>query len=365
MSACNKMETVNVSDPAELGFYTIAQNATKGYVTGTIFEECQNPNNLFITGLYNNTVDAESPKTRVMTVSAFNKTDAADYFKSKTFKCDLTDGIWHNYNEDVKTPLYWPIGKDLEFLSYSSQNITGRPEPVAKWDGAKKVSFDITAEQCYQNDILYAQAAGSNRGTAADKNGSASTAGLPITFFHAQAWITFNVQVVGADAAMKLATGKSVIDVDDIVLENVYNSGVLTFEYKDGATQPTATWDFFTQNPTDVSVDDPWEKGFGTGNLFADAEKSKNGIQLNMLMPAQKHNDFVLYYTANGQKDSVVLPFTKGTVEGKFSTEDGGKWEMGKHYIYNVTLSINELTFAPEVTAWVHVTGFEPATQEI
>jgi len=357
MSACNKMETTSVSDPAEIGFFTMAQNATKGYAVNSSFDQVTNPDTLG----HNGSVTVER-NWRKMTISAYNATDSKDYFQAKTFEKGTSDEIWHA----TPAAMYWPIGKSLTFLSYSSKNILSRPEPVAKWDGAKKVSFDITAEQCYQNDILYAQAAGSNRGTAAGKDGSSSTAGLPITFYHSQAWLTFNIVFNGVDAA------KQTLDIESIVLENVYNSGVLTFAYDEtvGATRPTATWDFFTQNPTDVTVDDAWGV-LKKANLVKTSE-DVNGVQLNMLMPAQKHNNFVLNYKMNEKSNSVVLPFGTGDFDDVKLVSDGansagvkGEWKMGYHYIYNIQISINEITFKPTVTVWTNVTGFNPDPQVI
>jgi len=392
MVACNKTESISISNQEEIGFFSMTKNETRGYITGNVFKEIENPDSLRGASVvnYNSSVTGVN-NYREMIVSAYNKTDSEDYFQSVVFKRKQAS-LW------TATPaMYWPIGKDLQFLTYSSKNITVdsigraslRTEPTANWDGAKKVSFNITPYQCYQNDIVYAQAKGSNRGNPGSGS-STSKRGLDVEYLHAQAWLTFNITVKGKDSALTTtASGDSAkIKINKIVLEDVFNSGVLSFEYDTAstATKPKANWDFFTQCATDVEVDDAWnvlgrgENGFlyATGTAGSDA---KNGLQLNMLMPPQEHNDFVLYYTMNGLENSVPLPFeetTPGTfdevhaynsnstaVDPADSQLAAKKWVMGYHYIYDITIEINEITFAPTVKAWVNVTGFNPATQAL
>jgi len=395
MVACNKSDSISISNPEEIGFLTMTKNETRGYIPSTSFQEVQNPDTLKTGAKNYNSAVTKIQTDREMIVSAFNKTDGNDYFQNVKFKKSGSTSIWKS------TPaMYWPIGKDLQFLTYSSNNITVdsigraslRKEPTANWDGAKKVSFNITPYQCYQNDIVYAQAKGNNRGTA-PSGSSTSVKGLSVEYYHAQAWLTFNITVKGKDSAYTSNADSARVKVDKIVLENVYNSGVLTFEYDTAATavKPKATWDFFTQNPSDVEVDDAWnvlgrgENGFLYATGGDEVANQKNGLQLNMLMPAQKHNKFVLYYTMNKQQNSVVLPF-KETTPGTFDdvhaypsnetslTTDKtqgldsavqGQWVMGYHYIYDITIEINEITFAPTVKAWVNVTGFNPGTQAL
>lgn len=298
MASCAKNEPVKMQIENEMSFYGISKNATKGYVTGATFQEVVNP------------AAAEDATDRQMIISAYNETDGRDYFFEKTFKKDVS--VWRNFEGAVLKPLYWPVGKDLTFLAYSQ----GSVQSAATWADARNVTLEVTPAST-QDDILYASASGNSAS-------STSASGLAMTFDHAQAWIAIN---------LKLATGsvEDVLTIRSLVWENIYSSGALSLSYGEDAV-----WNFFTQSPADVAMDDPYD--------VLDEALGSEDLALNMLIPAQNHSGLIINYEMNGMEGTIEIPSSElGT---------SAAWNMGGKYIYNLTFTVNEITFAPAVNVW-------------
>ena len=56
---------------------------------------------------------------------------------------------------------------------------------------------------------------------------------------------------------------------------------------------------------------------------------------------------------------------TGNTATAKLSTDYVEKWMRGYRYTYNVTLTLDEITFDPEVSAWVDYAPVDPDNDHV
>lgn len=278
--------------------------STKGWVTETggagAFVDIADPAN-----------PGGTPPPRTIMLGAWNSTAGQSYFTGVLFSKDDDDNKWH-----ANPKKYYPLRATVDLLAYSS----GKPL-IADWESGHKVTLQVTDTQ---DDILYASARASSMESEAT-----------MTFHHSQAWLTF-----------ELSSNVTALHVDSLYWENVYHSGALHLEYNEAVGQsenPTATWDFFTQEKGNVGVDDPF------GALFtATASRTPVPIsidssaptQLNMLLPEQPHSSLVVLYTLCGHQ------FAKRI---KASDLSSTTWERSRRYTYKLEFSVTGISLDPNV----------------
>ena len=282
--------------------------STKGWVTETggagAFVNIENPAS---TG-------TGTPTPRTITLGAWNATAGQSYFTGVLFSKDDDDNKWH-----ANPKKYYPLRATVDLLAYSS----GKPL-TADWESGHKVTLQVTDTQ---DDILYASARASSMESEAT-----------MTFLHSQAWLTF-----------ELSSNVTALHVDSLYWENVYHSGALHLEYNEAdgqSTNPTATWDFFTQEKGNVGVDDPFGALFTTASgstgrtPVAISTDSDEPTRLDMLLPEQPHSSLVVLYTLCGHQ------FAKRI---KASDLSSTTWERSRHYTYELKFSVTGISLAPDV----------------
>ena len=347
LAGCTHVEcpgTENAQTPkttqSEITVNPFGRKMSRGIVTGAELKELEFTN-----------LDGDNPKSRTFYMSAYNATEGTDYFIGKTFgektvtsgepAMTTGTGIWGAVKlnteaaDDPPTshwtddPVYWPFGAKLDFLAYSQSYdelnpTTGCPKIYANWKSANEVELEVTKES-RQDDILYAATSGLN------SSNSNTNIGFSMIFNHAQAWLTFKLKLTAGSAGDKLT-------INSIKCANIYSGGRLTLK-NEGNGNASADWHFFPLAPSDVTVDDP-EELLGEGNYLRE-----EATELNILLPPQDHNGFIINYTLSGRTCNLEIPANQ-LVNGTTT------WEAGKHYTYTFSFTLNEITVAPYVTAW-------------
>lgn len=310
-SACNEIEDNRpVVEQQEISIVSVGA-VTKGYVEGADFVDTP------YDALHPSTPGAE----RTLQMSAFltpQSGASANYFVGQEFAINANnegDDLWH-HNPKV----YWPIGaRGVDFLAYSSTiPFTGT---AVNWnqDNAASKCVLYVSEDYLQDDVLYGAVAGRTT------NGGAPVA---MTFNHTQAWIQFQIKVETAEM-------ENIVKVNDITIKNLYSRGELTIN---GGSTPSASWNFTSETAVDRAMDDTY------GILNPAFIASEVGY-MDMLIPAQAQTSFVMHYTLAGQ--DTVLEYTYDLANAQ--------WEMGKKYIYEITIKPYEITVEPTVTAFDEV----------
>lgn len=389
--ACNKsvdVETPEAQFPNELSFKTAAANPTKaGELTGI-----------------------SMPKTYMIYAAATQKNasgiiENASFFASPYEKAfgtaeDDPSGIgtssaatdnrkWHassTYDAYAAAPIYWPIGGvKMDFLAYAmpcAQHIAAAATGkwFATWDNpttdvASQFTFNDVDTYANQVDLLYAAA---NNQTNVANGGLANS--TVMAFNHAQALLIFNVKV------NEEVDGE--VQIDDIEFINDTRLAALQLEQYDGTT-PAALADNQVTLLTkgDFIVDNSRNDLIAK---WADLSSAKENYRMPIAVPAavSESNNVVLGQTSKTvqaygsaidfvvggeyaqlgetllipeqEKVNFVIKYTFGGRTMYFEYNDlRGAWEMGKKYIYNLDIRMNEIVITESVA------DFDPSTQNV
>lgn len=237
------------------------------------------------------------------------------------------------------TKYYWPKDGYLTFVAYSPSSIkaTGAGTSGAtinKASGAISITnytIENKADRGYL-DILYSNVA-ANKQESTGSNGTYD--GVDIEFNHALSSIWTKIQT----AAEYSGTTFKVISVK---YKNVLSTGTFT---KTVASPNDAAWAAETTK-TDYTAHST------TGTIFSNTSVALNAEETALLlMPQTIPNDAeieVVYTMKSTTGDEITQ-----TKTAKLSTTSLNQWEMGKRYTYNIKIGLQEIYFAPSVSAWV------------
>ncbi|MGN0092193.1 MAG: fimbrillin family protein, partial [Alistipes sp.] len=290
MASCAKNAEVFTNTPVEIGLSAYNHNAAPRVAAfdGTTF-----PTTLpiFVSALYHNEAGG-------------NET----YFENVKF----------TYNTDSwKAGWYYPFNGTIDFLAYSTEK-----EVAADWtigSEIESVKLTFTDPLDGKEDVLYSdRLAGITCPQTVSKN---------LTFHHALAWLYFNIKA-------KTTAAADAVKINSITVNNVSLSGDALITA--GATSSVA-WSN-PSTPTNVAVPD-----FTTTPLTTTAQSVANGL----LVVPQSQTSFTINYTiTNGTGSGVVEKTMNYTVD---LTADSPTWDDAKKYIYNINVSLNEITFTADV----------------
>ena len=326
-AACSNSEDFETPQPQkEIALNPVAQKATRTPIEGTSFDDDQK--------IY---------------VSAWNSV-SKDYFNNIEF--GKSGDTW-------KASKLWPVNGVTSFLAYAFTPAT-QPTPVmsettAVWgisgdDWAKQVSFNLSSNSLCYNPVA---ADGSAVSTAAsgtpyvdllyanaDQASEKDYATVNMEFKHAGAWIVFNVKL-GTD----LSAQNSQLVVNNFELLNIHKGGKLTIDNKivGGAK---ASWDLSTCTPEDYEVESFPQATSTTTGLTLTTTDATFGV----VLPEQQQTAIRFKYTLSSTESSPV--FTPQTVTYTYPLDRFDKWEMGKKYVYNITITFKEIEIKPTVTVW-------------
>lgn len=326
-TACSNSEDFETPQPQkEIALNPVTQKATRTPIEGTTF-----------------------PTDLSIYVSAWNSV-SGDYFHNVEFSKDASGTTW-------KAGKLWPINGVTSFLAYAftpeTQSTSVMSSTTAVWgntnDWAKQVSFDLsTASLCYNPvaangtavstethgtpyvDLLYANA---------DQTKEKDYTTVNMEFKHSGAWIVFNVKL-----ANDLSAQNSKLIVNNFELLNIHKGGKLTIDNKivGGAK---ASWDFTGCAAADYQVESfPQATADMTKGLTLNTTDQTFGV----VLPEQQQTAIRFKYTLSSTSDA----FTSQTAEYTYPLDRFNKWEMGKKYVYNITITFSEIEIDPSVTDW-------------
>lgn len=281
--------------------------------------------------------------------------------------------VWHDgdfagwgsgslYMDDVETqyddtyngwrPLdrhYWPKNGKMTFAAYSPKELDSYSTSHSYTATGLKISgFQVQADAKNHVDVLYSERSYNKEKTSAD-NTNTPYDEVDIDFKHALSSIQFT-------AKTKTNYGTTEIKLKKITLYGVNSKG--DFDEKVDETVPGTYKDEPTwTNPSEVVAEANAYVYYNntTGQALSDAAWVMNGqanqtdlICLPQTLPATA--TVVVTYSINPPGASTAA--VDVTLEKKINTLTT-EWEPGKRYTYHLTISLDEIYFAPEVTDWV------------
>lgn len=232
-------------------------------------------------------------------VIAFLNNNGNMYFGNTEFSKKNNDREWTSPSGDKK---YWPFSNNLDFVVYSPYqgNVT--------YNSTDGFTIQVSNPSGYnQTDYLY----GENYYDDSDDNGY-SKESVPVILKHAMAKVTVNFTL-------------SNVTLNDLFINQSYAQGSFNVKY-DSNDNATLTWTVASDNNT-------YRRSFFTQN-------STNNSYEVLVLPTTT-SDIIFNYTLSGT--SLILSHT---------IDLNTSWQPGTNYIYNVTISPQEIKVDPKVTNW-------------
>lgn len=307
--ACSNDEVVSENkptyEPKEISFAPLTKPNTRAAVDGTGF-----------------------PNINMM-VTAYDASNTRAFFDATTFSKSGTTWV---------AGKYWPLAPaTINFLAIANaneDNATGVTWGENKADGVTIVMSDNSTEQ---RDLMYACGTGSVTQTG---NALSFPDNVPMTFYHAQAWVKFTVKA-------NTSTEASAITVNSITLNSVSCAGTFAVthaNYDKTAAQRTAATPAGALNGSVSGVWSDYSANAGNkaavkadGFVLSTSEQPFGDL---MVVPDQGMASFTINYTLDGKSYNFTYIPTSTTLAQKTK------------YVYNITFHLHEILIAPTVDNW-------------
>lgn len=306
------------------------------------------------------------PEGYDMLVSAYKNVGT---HKGEDVSADYFEGIQFAKNEttwkSIKGPKYYPIDGTLDFLAVASAGIKDPSKgivPTCVWgessNVAKKVVLTVLDNSVKFDDLLFA---------SANAQGS-SASGTAMTFNHAMSSVVF---VASSNVAYNAESNVG-ITINSITVDGAKYSGTLTVSNPaaGGSTGDlSAVWSglgsaqthvnarVWAAANTGVKTDEPALSGLHLTTTPAPltGDGAKPFGEAYVILPEQAAVPFTINYTVHNGKNASGTAPQNNTVEYQY-TPASGTWQMGKKYVYNITITLTEIQIVPTVVDWANQT---------
>lgn len=307
--ACSNDEVVSdsnaVVEPKEISFTPLIKPNTRAAIADATF----------------------TPTT--MEVTAYNAEMPGVFFDATTFTKDNATSTW-------KASKYWPLAPaTINFLAIANANADNETGVTWGTNKADQVKIVMSDNSTAQRDLMYACGTGS---VTQNNNTLLFPGNVPMTFYHAQAWVKFTVKA-------NSATEASAITVNSITLNSVSCDGTFTVTH--------ANWDK-TKAQRDAdgslngSVSGVWSAyNTNVGNKAAVKASGYSALSTSvqdygdlMVVPNQGMASFTINYTLDEKNYNYTYTPASTTLAQKTK------------YVYNITFHLHEIQIAPTVDNW-------------
>ena len=341
MAACTKSSVVYDDSQNEIGFIPVPDVVSKANVHGPIGTD--------------GTGNTETyPTAETFGVYAYHTTTQGEGTAWNTFHggntpseyIDNGEFVWHaDLNSFAgATPYYWPKTGSLAFAGYSpyadlNDIVDYTPDQTAPAltitnfvQGTYNWAHDATAVTNETIDVMWFDVNDQNSSNSND---------VPVVFKHALTWIDFNLKEAEG-------TADNMFTIKKVTLTNIYPGGDFT------------------------SVSDTWTpKGILTDIVLFDNDATGTNLRANAVLDLGK---LLIVPQAvggktNSAKSQITIEYTQNTSASEPLTETVTRdltasvvsgvqtWELGKHYTYNISFSLNEIEITATVADWTVADG--------
>ena len=354
LAACSKSH-IEYDEPVEIAFNPIAGNVTKSMMTSQGFEGSESFN---VWAWYKQVV----PGTTVADWTNPSNDDL--YIKEGTFKQKGT--TWAG----DPTAYYWPKVGSLLFAGYYPTSMANKVDYVLNANENQMVFTDIPQSKVestgYSEDLMYFK--------MTEK--SVASGPVHVVFKHALSWVTVNL-VKGSVQTLpeqdnntstaaaaedeeeeeentKTTVEYPIIRVNKVSFTNIASVGT---GYVDGSygSDGIIECESGTRRETIVTPDGGLEltttpatqvEPLFIPQLFSTANNKlpEMNIEINYTIFSSAEESFTETYT---------IALSSLTPEGATAKMTG--WEPGKHYIYNISIGLTQITIDPKVDTWKEV----------
>ena len=248
------------------------------------------------------------------------------------------------------TPYYWPKDGYLTFAAYSPASAKENAAiSYSIFNGISIQNYEVKQDLTNQCDLMLSNRVSDQKSTDMVTNSPSPYDGVQLTFSHVLSAIKFTVAT-----DIDYSAGGYTITLNTLKVKNAYKQGDLKqFANKDvNAVALANIWsNVDTEETTGYTV-------CGTDKpLSTRAVKFSEDIDADLVLLPQG-----LDHTANsGGKVTAEVVYTiakagessiQYTANLDLSGKTDGKWDAGKRYIYEITIGMEQVVFAPTVTGW-------------
>src|SRR5574344_1523082 len=324
------------SEPQEINFSTLNYKPTKAPITGTAYTKA---NGCPAFGVFAILVSEgkKYDESAVAERSSYMSNVKIDFNDNNDYK------IWTPYSGSNPIKYYWPLSGSLAFVGYTPYDISNKAAFTLSTKTLTITDYSPSTTVAQQYDVMYSKA-----GVAKDlnKNETSYTGanvnnskGVNIVFNHALSQIIFKAKttVLATDATFK---------IDEIKMIDVENNGTLTVT-NDVATGGVDGWSLTADNKTTFNVTTE-----ATSDLTNDFDQYCGKL---LLIPqtfaststAQVSIKYTMTPTHSGS-----TPTSKTVIKSMKDLSGLTTINANKKYIINLTISPEEILFAPSILEW-------------
>ena len=318
LASCSKSEDIEAPQAQKEIAFNVATDKSRAPIEGTSFANDQK--------IY---------------VSAYNSV-SGKYFKGVEFSKDASETTW-------KAGKYWPVNGITSFLAYAyTPTANSKSNNAAGNDQAQTVIGDPTWGEFYADEVSFNITNGFFNSDEDDKQTSTPYVDLvyasgeqakekdykevSMTFKHTGAWVVFNVKLY-----KNLDNAK--VTLNSFQLAKLFRGGKVVVDNTTYAGAK-ASWDFTGVTAADYGVES-----------FTAKDLSEENYTFGAIIPEQNQTAIKFNYTL-ASSDTNTPAFTAQTATYEYPLSRFDKWEMGKKYVYNITINFNEITITPSVADW-------------
>ena len=313
IASCAKTEPVYVEDNSEIKLAPVTSMLTKAQVNQAIDgTEYPAAERFTVVGYW-----ADEPAGSNFTTPGTDTPylDNVEFAKNGEF--------WAGFDDGSHFPYYWPKNGSLRFAAYSPSEVDGgefaHDLATDTWTAKGYVQSNDTDETI---DFMVAKTPLSYTAQTAAEN-------VSVVFEHALSWIEFKVKAQDEVAA-------AAYTVKSVTVNNVNTVGNMEAKY------PAKVWDVKS-----LAQPMPYAVFSGSQSISTQAADIVNTGVVVIPQPTT----------------TVTVEFEQNTLPGVTQKADmtltldaeGTPWEPGKHYIYTLVFTIDEILINPSVTDWEDV----------
>ena len=350
MAACTKSQTVYDGTETEIGLAPVNYMSTKTYY-----------------GPYPGAAYSDAEQFRVF--AQYTKEPAGTAFKNNDEHSTYLDNVTFSKKSsqtggvDVwggdPTPYYWPKSGSLYFAGYSPAGATLNGDAGYEFNtGGSRLTLPGFTQGDYSNAESLDEISGNTNYKMVDllyfdveANTPSVNEGIYFaTFKHALSWIEFRITCT---------TGLSdLFQVKKITLNDVS----FTETFSSGAGDPWDVEPEWTGNKTNIKdiviYDHQFNDGADSDLDDAILADSKYLCINGLLLIPQDVTSITLELEQKGSADQEFVEVNPETISLVSTIGSGSdvttcdKWEIGKHYVYTLSISAEEILINPKVDDW-------------
>lgn len=260
-----------------------------------------------------------------------------------------TSNSWDSQSVSGGKPYVWPFDGKLTFAAFSPASVKDQTTYGAA--GLSIDDFAVPSLISDQYDLMYSLRS-YDRVDNTNQHSPATYQGVDLVFRHALSSIKF--QVKSSNNYHEAGTEVKILSVS---ISDAYSKGDFKENVTDGPSyvaSPSWTPDSGVKsgygywNSVDGQLLTTTISGLKTGDSVA-----QNAILLPQVLK-DEHHDVKIHVTYSIRHDGET-DFVNQAADLSLSTNTVGRWEMGKRYIYTITVGVDKIFFSPEVENWENV----------